>query len=391
MSAILRDERVFERHLIAGLAGGLAAGVISVGVEAALGQHIPAMGAMSFAALVGLAANLVDPREEAATLRLVLVLIGGALMALLMQASFLGAPLLGAALGGGFIGAGMTYLRPEPRWRFWAGLLVFAALLPAAIFTTETLFAGYFLPLQLPHIAQQALVGGIWGLFIVLAAGLSDLGFIDDPLPGRLRAAIKLHQDPVRDYLESALETYQRSSREWARAESPDTRQQAEQIAAEVVDSMLRFAARSQELRADVESSDASRLSRRLERLDRQMRQASTPEIAAQIEEARAEVRAQIELRERLKLACARLESQLQRGATTLEKLHLTLTQHAASRVDTAALDAALHDLQYLADQAHFKNLSVEELCELDGFDELVFSDSATHTVKQSVEAQTTR
>src|SRR5699024_2638201 len=88
------------------------------------------------------------------------------------------------------------------------------------------------------------------------------------------------------------------------------------------------------------------------------------------IHQAREEVRAQIRLRERLKLGCVRLESKLQRGVTTLEKLHLTLTQHASNRVDDAALKDAFSNLEVFADEVHYQNLSVEELCALDVFDE---------------------
>jgi hypothetical protein len=371
-NATLRDEAIFERHLWGLVGGGLAAGVVTGLLGLVVGQQIPAMGALSFAAVVGLAVNQLDPRADTALLRLILALMGGVLMGGIAQLGFAGSALLGAGVGGGFIGAALTFDRSESRQRFALGILLFAAALPAGVFSADILFPQSFLQFLDPLFAREAVVGATWGLFLAVAAGASDLRLEQDEQLGLLDEALSRHQEPVRDYLESARELHHQVLRECERAESDDTRRRAREIAGETIDSLLRFAARFQELRAALQATGSDRLARRIERLDRRIEQAGTPSIAREIEQARDEARQQVQMRERLELACVRLESRLQRSVTTLEKLHLTLVQHATSTANDAGLTESLARLEQLAEEVQFQNLSVDELCELNGLNELV-------------------
>src|SRR5690554_6282991 len=205
----LRNESIFDRHLVALVGGGLAAGVLSGVLGLVVGEQIPQMGALSFAAVVGLAINQVDPREDSALLRLIFALIGGVLMGLILPLGFAGAPLIGAAIGGGFIGAAVTFERDESAARKWLGIALFALALPAGVFSSGILFPEGVLPFLEPIFGRQALIGATWGIFMALAAGLSDLHPQDDDQLGLLERAIAEHQQPIRDYLESARELYQ--------------------------------------------------------------------------------------------------------------------------------------------------------------------------------------
>jgi hypothetical protein len=344
----------------------MVAGVVASILELIVGRGVEALGALSFAAVVGLVINQLDPREDTALMRLVLALTGGVLMAGVAGLGIAGAPWWAAALGGGFLGAALTFDRAQTTGRkLWTWAL-FGAALPAGVFTAETLFhTGFLQPLD-TVIVHQALQGTVWGVFLAVAAGMSDLEWDRDSVVGRLDAAIARHREPVRDYLESATELYRQVVRECDRAEQDDTRRRALEIAADTVSSLLRFAARFEELRQTLHRSGGERLRRRLERMDRRLEEANSASIARELEQARAQILEQLQMRQRLELACARLESSLQRSLTTLEKLHLTLVQHATSTSNDAGLTEALSRLEQLTEEVELKNLSVDELCELD-------------------------
>jgi hypothetical protein len=364
-NATLRHEDIFERHLIGLVGGGLAAGIVASLLELIVGRGVEALAALSFAAVVGLVINQLDPREDTALMRLVLALAGGVLMGGIAGLGFWGAPWLAAALGGGFLGAALTFDRGQSRTRTLWTWSLFAAALPAGVFTAETLFhTGLLQPLD-AAIIRQALEGTVWGVFLAVAAGMSDLEWDRDSLVGKLDEAIARHHEPVRDYLESAKELYRQIVRECDRAEQDDTRRRALEIAADTVGSLLRFAARFEELRQTMRHSGGERLSRRLERMDRRLEEAKSASVAREFEQARAQILEQLQMRQRLELACARLESSLQRSLTTLEKLHLTLVQHATSASNDTGLTEALSRLEQLADEVELKNLSVDELCEM--------------------------
>ncbi len=368
-SATLQHEEVFERHLLGLVGGGFVAGIVTSILQMVVGREVEALGALSFAAVVGLVVNQLDPRADTALVRLMLALMGGVLMGGVSGLSVAGAPWVAAALGGGLLGAALTFDRPQSRGRKWLTWGLFAAALPAGVFTTRTLFdVALFKPLDV-MVVHQAFVGTAWGLFLAVAAGASDLQFDKDVIIGRLDEAISRHGEPVRDYLESARDLYRQIVRECSRAEHDDTRLRAREIAAETVASLLRYAGRFEELRDTLRRSGGDRLRRRIDRLDRRLAAIDDPSVARELETARAEVYQQIQMRQRLELACARLESRLQRSVTTLEKLHLTLVQHAASAANDVGLTEALSRLEQLADEVELKNLTIDELCEMDGLE----------------------
>jgi hypothetical protein len=385
-NATLKHEHIFERHLIGLVGGGLAAGVVASILELIVGRGVEALGALSFAAVVGLVINQLDPREDTALMRLVLALTGGVLMAGVAGLGFWAAPWWAAMVGGGFLGAALTFDRAQSRGRKWWTWALFGAALPAGVFTAETLFqTGFLQPLD-ASIVRHALEGTVWGVFMAVAAGMSDLEWDRDSSVGKLDEAIARHRDPVRDYLESAKELYRQVVRECERAEQDDTRRRALEIAADTVSSLLRFAARFDELRSSLQRSNGERLKRRLERMERRLAEAESRSVARELEQARAQIIEQVQMRQRLDLACARLESSLQRSLTTLEKLHLTLVQHATSTSNDAGLTESLSSLEQLAEEVEFKNLSVDELCEMDALES---GEDPTSTLASDVDKAT--
>lgn len=381
----LRNEPIFDRHLAALVGGGLAAGVLSGLLGLVVGEQLPQMGALSFAAVVGVALNHADPHEDSALLRLIFALVGGVLMSLAIALDFGGAQLVGAALGGGFIGAAVSLERRESMRRKWLGIGVFALALPAGVFSSGVLLPAGALAFAEPIFARQALVGGTWGIFMALAAGLSDLHSQDDTQLNLLERAIARHRQPVRDYLESARELYLQIGRESARSLSEDARRRAGEIARETIDALLRVAERSQELRSALQATGSERLDHRISRLNQRIAAATNPAIARELTQARDDAREQAQMRERLDLAAVRLETRQQRCVMTLEKLHLTLVQHANHAVSDLSLTEALARLEQFADEVQFQNLSIEELCGLDA--ELQAAEAAPVTQTPRVEA----
>lgn len=365
-SATLHHEELFNRHLLGLVGGGFVAGIVTSVLQMVVGRPVEALGALSFAAVVGLVVNQLDPRSDTALVRLLLALMGGVVMGGVSAMSVAGAPWWAAAAGGGLLGAALTFDRPQSRARKLLTWGAFAAALPAAVFTTETLLASaLFKPLNV-LVVRETLSGTAWGLFLAVAAGASDLRFDKDALAGRLDEAISRYGEPLRDYLESARDLYRQVRRECERAEHDDTRQRAREIAGDTVESLLRFAGRFEELRDTLRSSGGERLKRRIERLDKRLAEVDDASVVRELQRARDEVYQQVQMRQRLELACARLESRLQRSVTTLEKLHLTLVQQAASAVNDVGLTEALARLEHLADEVEFKNLSIDELCDVD-------------------------
>lgn len=363
-SATLKHEEEFERHLVGLVGGGFAAGLVAAVLELIVGREVQALTALSFAAVVGLCVNLLDPREDTALVRLLLALVGGVLMGGLAQTQLLGANLWAAVAGGGFLGAALTFDRQGgPGWRRWMTRAGFGAALAAGVFTTTTLLdAGLLGPLDVP-ILRDAAVGMCWGLFLAVAAGASDLRWERDAVGGRLDAATASHAEPVTDYLTSARELYRQIVRECERAEQDDTRRRARDIAVETVESLLRLGSRFEELESTLTRAGGDRLERRLERLSLRFEQTEDPQVRRELAQARREVREQLGMRGRLDSACARLEARLQRCVTTLEKLHLTLVQHAASAGSDVGLADSLSRLEQLVEEVELKSLSVDELC----------------------------
>lgn len=368
-SATLKHEEIFERHILGLIGGGFAAGIVASMLELVVGRDVQALTALSFAAVVGLVINQLDPRDDTAMMRLILALVGGVLMGGVAGMGVWGAPMWAAALGGGFLGAALTFDRAQTLGRkLWTWGL-FAAALPAGVFTADTLFHTSFMqPLDV-LLVREALVGGAWGLFLAVAAGVSDLEWEHDSVLSDLDEAISRHHQPVGDYLESAKVLYLQITRECDRAEQDDTRRRALEIATDTIGSLLRLASRFEELRDTLRRSAGERLSRRLERMERRLDEVSDPSLRREIEQSRAHILQQVQMRQRLELACARLESRLQRSVTTLEKLHLTLVQHATSATNDAGLTEALSRLEQLADEVELKSLSVDELCEMQSLD----------------------
>ncbi|QDG54434.1 sulfite exporter TauE/SafE family protein [Persicimonas caeni] len=368
-SATLKHEDTFERDILGLIGGGFAAGIVASLLELVVGREVQALTALSFAAVVGLVINGLDPREDTAMMRLILALAGGVMMGGLAGVGVWGAPMWAAAIGGGFLGAALTFDRAQSLGRKLWTWGIFAAALPAGVFTAETLFAtGFMQPLDV-MLVREALAGGAWGLFLAVAAGMSDLEWEHNSVISDLDEAIARHRDPVRDYLESAKELYRQITRECERAEQDDTRRRAVEIATDTVGSLLRFASRFEELRDTLRRSGGERLSRRLERMERRLDDVKDASLRRELEQSRAHILQQVQMRQRLELACARLESRLQRSVTTLEKLHLTLVQHATSATNDAGLTEALSRLEQLADEVELKSLSVDELCEMEALE----------------------
>jgi hypothetical protein len=362
-SATLKHEEKFERHLFGLVAGGFLGGLTASILEIVVGREVEALTALSFAAVVGLVINQLDPREDTALMRLVFALMGGVLMGAIGVSAIAGAAWWAAGAGGALLGLALTVNRTETLRRRLTTCAVFAAALAAGAFTSTTLFESGVLAVLDEATARHALTGTTWGLFLAVAAGLSDLKWERDSLVGRLDEAISRHGDLVGDYLESARELYRQIGRECERAEQDDTRLRAAEIAAATVESLLRLADRFRELRRSLQTTGGKRLERRIERIERRLEQTQDASLAREVERARDEAYEQLQMRQRIELACTRLESRLQRCVTTLEKLHLTLVQHATSTNEDGGLGEALNRLEQLAEEVELKSLSVDELC----------------------------
>ena len=363
----IAQQRAYSRELVAILAGATVAGMASAALMAiSQGRGVAELGALSFCALLGLGANLLDTRTSRGIVRLLMGLGAGAVMAMLITAW----PLLAGLVAGVALGASFSLehgTSPLKRAVLWLG---YGLALMAGVYTSQTLIDHGFLysfSQEMPAVAEVARAG-IWGLFLMVPAGLKFVSWESDEVLAEYRAAEKeATSDSVRSLLVAARQTYERIADEIAREEQEAMRDRAESIAAEVSRGLISLMKRSGELSATLRGTQGRALEARAQELEDRIRHTRDASLRRELAAALREIVEQMRARKRLETACARLEARQQRYLTALDRLHVALVQgDTLSDVASGALSHSLDELSQLTREVQWKNLSVEELCDSD-------------------------
>ncbi len=355
-SLTLYDERRFNRDLGVLFTGGLASGLVAAVLVAMAGTHQFELMALSFGGLVGVAAAFTGGDRETPTLRVVLALLGGILVAGAFPTG-----LAAAVLGGGVLGLGLTV---DSEWsERITSMVVFALALGAAVFTTSTLFEdGFLQPANVP-LVRELMTGGIWGTFMAAGAGLKQLRWNHDPTLTRLREIVGEVGAAERGYLQAARKLYGPIQTELDRTDDEQLRNHARRITAETLRALERLTRRSTELRDAMISNPGRNLGRRLERIDAQLDATPDPSVREELKAARRELVQERQARERLETAVTRLEVRQQRCITALERLHMNLVETGNDSGDLR-LEASLENLEELTDEIQWRNLSLDDICD---------------------------
>jgi hypothetical protein len=354
---MLHDEQRFNRDLRILTAGGLSSGLVGALMSALAGGHQHAMMAISFAGLVGLFSAFAEGEGETPLLRVLLALIGGGLAA----AAFPN-PVFGAVMGGAALGLALS-LEQQHRDKI-ASAAALAVALGAGVFSSTTLVeSGMLHSIDLPFVEQLA-QGGIWGAFSLLGAGATQLRWRDDPHVEQLREVRDEVGGEEAHYMREAERLYMLIRGEASQKDDEELQEKSRRIAVHVLEALEALATRSNELRNALQDNPGDALEHRVQRIDDRLEQASEPSIRHELKATREDLLEQSEMRERLQTAITRLELRQQRCVTALERLHIHLVQESSIEVAERGLDASLEDLEEMASEISWRNLSVDELCD---------------------------
>ncbi|MFU8802452.1 MAG: hypothetical protein ACNA8W_01465 [Bradymonadaceae bacterium] len=369
----IKDENAYSRESTMLILGGLCAGAAGGLLAMLAGHGQDQLLALSFGAVVGLFANLSDPKEERASLRLVMAILAGGAMAFLLSLQ----PLLAGATGGLLLGAAMGIGKVKD-----AGLRrvteagSYALLLLAGVFTTRVLFGEGPLAFADVPMMRPVLEGSVWGLFLALAAGINRMSWPDDETGDLFAEALTEVGGEEREILHSGRSLYGRITEELDGEEQCDVAEQARAIATETAQHLIMLARRTDELRKMLSRGRTREINERHERTRARIEQATDDEVRVQLQAALAELEEQRGMGQRIELASTRLEARQQRCITALERLHVALIHNSAALTGSAGLADALSSLQRLTEEMHWKNVPMDSLLEnddasfVDGLDE---------------------
>jgi hypothetical protein len=356
-SLTLYDEQRFNRDLGILFTGGLASGLVAAVLVAIAGSHQFELMALSFGSLVGLAAAFTRGDDETPTLRVILALMGGILLAGAFPTG-----LVAALFGGGALGLALSV---DTDWsdRIFS-TVVFGLALAAALFTTSTLFEdGFLQPANVP-LVRELMTGGVWGTFMAAGAGLKQVRWNYDTDLARLREVVGDVGAAERGYLQAARKLYGPIQEELDKTDDDGLREHAERITSQTLRALERLTRRSTELRDAMISNPGRNLGRRLERIDAQLDATPDPSVREELKAARRELVQERQARERLETAITRLEVRQQRCITALERLHMNLVESGNADDGDVQLEASLDNLEELTDEIQWRNLSLDDICD---------------------------
>lgn len=366
-SEMIDAQRAYTRELLALGLGGVVAGLAASGLGLiAQGNGAP-LSVLSFGAILGLGANLLDAQSGRSVLRLVLGVLGGVSMALLVGVH----GLVAAAIGGLFLGAALSLEHGSSLLERGGVWLAYAMALVAAFFTADTLLdVGFLSALKDVPVVHDVLRAGIWSVFLMLPAGLKYVRFDSDEVQAEFRRARAGLDDRHLNTLRTAEDTYGRILEEIAREGQAEVRERSADIAREVAQGLIELTRRSNELHATLNRTQARPLEVRARELEARIRGTRDAALKKELVAALGELVEQMRTRRRLETACARIEARQQRYLTALDKLHVTLVQNDSLSQTAGALNHSLDELSRLTEEVHYKNLSVDDLVD-SAFDDL--------------------
>jgi hypothetical protein len=378
VSVSLPNARSYQREAIVLLGGGALSGIVAfVLAQVAGSQHIELM-ALSFGATVGLLANLADPKEGTPMLRLVLSILGGAVMAIAWSFQ----PIFAGALGGLFIGAGASLGEGKNHIEGAWNWLLYGCALALGVFVTQrvgmTVFEG-------SEFGQDLFQGAVWGLFLAFSAGLKRLEFLRDELRSEFAEAEAEVKGLEKDNIIAGRVLYERIVIETEKTES-SLQDRALEIASETSRALIAFSRRSDELRQAAEVTSGRQLKKRILEVDARLLATKDSQVSKELRTVLDELGEQLRVRSRLEVARARLEARQQRCLTSLERLHVTLLQGSGSSSQDSSLQESIESLERLSDELHWQNLSVEELVKDSDVAEELTVDQLLQSVRQEPE-----
>jgi len=372
----IEDERELTRTFRIITAGGLVSGLIATVLVAIAGGEAAALSGLSFGGVTGLAATFSQPADEETPLMSVLLgLGGGAIIALGFPTTVIAVCLAGAA-----IGLGISV--PESVSEGVRRGLGSAAAFGAGVFTTGVLFESGFLAGADVVGAREPLTGAVWGVFMAAGIGLDQIRVGEARPSSRLDAAIADVSERAGRFLRPAREICVKIRRKIDGTGPALARGNAERILSESLRALESLARRGDELREALEAQSAGDLEARRTSVEARFEAAGGGALQRELEAAREELARQVQDRERLETAIARIDVRQQRCLSALQRLHVHLVEDCGGAESDDRLERSLEELSHLTEKVHWKNLSVEEICERaeDGADG-TFEPSAANSI----------
>lgn len=353
VSVSVESPRKLTKETLILVGGGAGAGIVATGLNLIAGNPVPALGALAFGGVVGLLANLTDPKAGTPMLRLVLAICGGAAMAILLFVHWaLAAAAMGVFLGLSFsLEDGDNVLERS----FMVGM--YALALMGGVFVTRTLgpmFTG-------AELFGNIFVGATWGVFLAFAGGLKRIRWNRDEVMAEFKDAYAELRGDDRETIRNGRILYEQILKELERTKEPDTRDRALEIANETSRALIAITSRSQQLRVAAERTAHRQLQSRIVDLDARIQASTDATVRRELEATLEELVEQVKARKRFDVARARLEARQQRCFTALERLHVSLVQSSSGADDVAVIES-IESLEKLSDELRWRNLSVDEL-----------------------------
>lgn len=352
VSVSVESPRKFTKETLIFVGGGALSGLIASGLHLIAGETIPALAALAFGGIVGLLANLTDPRAGTPMLRLVLAILGGASLAILLNVQWI----LAAAVAGVFLGIAFSLEDGDNAVEKGFFAVLYAVAMVAGLFVTSNVGAQIDVGL-----AQSVFAGSTWGVFLAFAGGLKRLKWTRDELRAEFNDAHAELQGDERETIRAGRVIYDQIVRELERTPDRATRDRAVEIATETSRALIAITRRAQQLRQGAERTASRRLQGRIVELDERIEATRDATVRRELEATLEELVEQVKVRKRFDVAAARLEARQQRCFTALERLHVSLVQ-STSGADDVAVRESIESLEKLSDEIRWRNLSVDEL-----------------------------
>lgn len=378
------QQHAYSRELLVMAVTGLFSGLVSSGLSLIAGGSHAELAVLSFGAMMGLSASLLERKGALSNLKLVLGVMAGGVMLLFLGTNVL----LSAVIGGLLLGTAMTFDREDFGWPQRLALIAAHGLaLAAGMYTSGTLMGVGFLSdfARIP-VLSSVIQAALWTLFLMLPAGLKYMQWRENELSSEIKAASQGLDAKHRHTLDVAQETYERILDEIEREGSEAIRERASAIAQEVIQGLIALTRRSDELHRAIQRTNARPLEIRARELEDRIRATRDVALRRELVAALSEVVEQMRTRRRLETACARIEARQQRYLTALDKLHVTLVQNDSLSSSEGALVHSLDELSQLTEQVRWQNLSVDELLDGAPGDEMTHEQEAEQAESALVE-----
>lgn len=368
VSVTVENKRKFTKESLIFVGGGLVSGVIASILYLIAGSTVPALAALSFGGVVGLLANLTDPKAGTPMLRLVLAIIAGASMALLLPVHWAA----GGAAAGLFLGMAFSLEDGDSTLEKGFFAIMYAVAMIGGLFVSNNVGGQMD-----PGLAQTVFAGSTWGVFLAFAGGLKRLKWTRDELLAEFADAQAELKGDERETIRNGRVLYDQIMRELDRTKDNALRDRGVEIAAETSRALIAITRRAQQLKDGAQRTANRRLQQRIVELDERIQAATDTTVKKELQATLDEMVEQVKVRRRFDVAGARLEARQQRCFTALERLHVALVQ-SGSGADDGAVQESIQSLEKLSEEIRWRNLSVDELVE--GTEEDVDSTSGEKT-----------